>query len=511
MSNLPVASNDWSRRPHPGDELTLWFSATTDTGAGLARATLTVPDGSQFPWAAEARHVLPGERARVRVLRARKRRAECELLAIEVASPERVALQCAHAGPYDGAGRGCGGCALAAMAPAAQAALKAARVRALLEQAGVAPEVFEPIAALDPPFRHRNKMEFSFGDDHDRAPALGLHPVGLRYEILDVGDCLLLPAWAMAAAQWARDFRRDRDLPHHEEGRNRGWLRTLVVRIAAATGQWSIDLCTADAEAHVRADGTPIDAEAEVQAWAAHARAAAEAAGLRQPELWWTRHRARRGERTRRTTIALGEASPLREQVRLQGRAPLELEIPPAAFFQPSTAGAELIYGTVREFVGSDATDARVLDLYCGTGSVGLAIADRAAELVGVELEPSAVLAAERNAALNAATNARFYAGDAAKTLVEQGFDQPGRFDLVVVDPPRAGLSPAAVQAVLAIGAPRLLYVSCNPQSLARDLGPLAEAGYVVERVRAVDQFPHSPHVETVAALRRPAPEESPA
>lgn len=499
-------SNTWSRRPQPGEERVLTIDGMADNGAGLARAILTVPDGSQFAWSAEVRHALPGEEVRVRILRARRRRAECELREVLRPSPDRVTPRCAHAGPYDGAGRGCGGCALQAMAPAAQAEAKAARVRTLLTEAGVNPVVIEPITSLATPFRHRNKMEFSFGDDHDRAPALGMHPTGMRFEILDVPDCHLLPAWAMAATAWAREFRRDRDLPHHEEGRGRGWLRTLTVRIAFATGQWSLDLCTADAEAPVRADGTPIDAEVEVAAWAAFARAQARAAGVVEPNLWWTRHRARRGERTRRTTVSLGEAAPLREQVRLAGRAPLELEIPPAAFFQPSTSGAEAIYGTVREFfvegLPADATP-RILDLYCGTGSVGLALADRSASLVGVELEPSAVEAARRNAAINGAANAEFHAGDAAKVLVEQGFDQPGAFDVVVVDPPRAGLSTAAIDAIVAIGAPRLLYVSCNPQSLARDLAPLAAAGYLVRRAQAVDQFPHSPHVETIALLER--------
>lgn len=496
--------NAWSRRPQPGEERVLTIDGMADNGAGLARAVLTVPDGSQFNWAAEVRHALPGEEVRVRIVRARRRRAECELLEVLRPSPARVVPPCVHAGPYDGAGRGCGGCMLQAMDPAAQAASKAARVATLLTEAGVDPAVIEPITTLESPFRYRNKMEFSFGDDYDRAPALGLHPSGMRFEILDVPDCHLLPAWAMAATGWARAFRRDRELPHHEEGRGRGWLRTLTIRLAFATGQWSLDLCTADAEAPSRADGTPIDAEAEVAAWAAYARGRAESAGIVAPNLWWTRHRARRGERTVRTTVALGEAQPLHEEVRLSGRAPLALEIPPAAFFQPSTPGAERIYGTVREFFvdGLAAGQApRVLDLYCGTGSVGLALADRSASLVGVELVPSAVDAARRNAALNGATNAEFHAGDAAKVLVEQGFDQPGAFDVVVVDPPRAGLSAAAIEAVLAIRAPRLLYVSCNPQSLARDLGPLAAAGYRVRRARAVDQFPHSPHVETVVEV----------
>lgn len=494
--------NEWSRRPRPDDVLELSLTDLDEAGAGLGRATLRPDAKTQIGWSVHVRHALPGERVRARVRRASRKRAELELLEVLEPSPDRVTPPCAHAGPYDGAGRGCGGCALQAMAPAALAAHKDATVRRLLAAVGVDDGCFEPFVHLREPYRHRNKMEFSFGDDHDRAPALGLHPSGLRYELLDVGDCLVFPQWAMAAVGWTRAWRVARMLPHHEESRDRGWLRTLTVRVGHHTGDWSLDLCTADADAPVRADGSPIDAAAEVDRWAAEMQAAAIAAGLAAPALWWTRHRARRGERTRRTTVALLGATPIQELVPLAGRAPQRFEIPPQSFFQPSSAGAELIYGAVRELLAPHA-GGRLLDLYCGTGSVGLALADRCSELVGVELDPAAVAAADRNAALNGVGHARFIAGDAARTMVEHGLDAPGRFDVVVVDPPRAGLAQAAVEAVAAVAAPVLAYVSCRPSSLARDVAALAEHGYRVARVRVVDQFPHTPHVETVALLLR--------
>ena len=217
----------------------------------------------------------------------------------------------------------------------------------------------------------------------------------------------------------------------------------------------------------------------------------------------WTRHHAAKGMRTRFETIHLGGKRALHEELHIFGRPPLRFEVHPRAFFQPNTFQAEMLYGEVHRAAIADGPVGRALDLYCGTGTIGLSLAHVAKEIVGIELNADAVENAKKNAADNAIENATFHAGDAAVVLAELGLGQDESVDLVVVDPPRNGLSEAAVEQVVSVGAPAVVYVSCNPKSLARDLGLFDLHGYRAESVQPVDMFPHTFHIENVVRLER--------
>ncbi len=212
---------------------------------------------------------------------------------------------------------------------------------------------------------------------------------------------------------------------------------------------------------------------------------------------YWTQHLARRGVRTTITEHHLFGKPLLNEELRLSGRT-LRFEIHPRAFFQPNTRGAERLYDTVAEaaeLLGGET----VLDLYCGTGTIGLCLAHRAERVVGIELVESAVENARRNAAHNGIDNVTFLAGDVGKVLANEALSG----DVVVVDPPRSGLMPAARMLIQRLEASRLVYVSCNPEALARDLVALHAAGWTTQSIRPVDMFPHTAHIECVATLTR--------
>ncbi|MEO1266933.1 MAG: methyltransferase domain-containing protein, partial [Myxococcota bacterium] len=238
---------------------------------------------------------------------------------------------------------------------------------------------------------------------------------------------------------------------------------------------------------------------------AAFSEAVAEASaalGVVVTTLYWTQHRAVRGERTRMISHLLDGAPTLREELHLPDGHTLTFAIHPRAFFQPNTLQAEVIYGMVvdaADLRGQPAT--RVLDLYCGTGTIGLALSPYATEVVGIELQPNAVENARQNAVHNAVENIVFHCGDVGKVLEAEGLGAPD--DRVVVDPPRAGLNPQALELIGQMGIARLVYVSCNPRSLARDVAALRAYGLKAISVQPVDQFPHTMHVESVAVLER--------
>jgi 23S rRNA (uracil1939-C5)-methyltransferase len=207
--------------------------------------------------------------------------------------------------------------------------------------------------------------------------------------------------------------------------------------------------------------------------------------------------------RTRFETVHLGGKTALHEELHIAGRSPLRFEVHPRAFFQPNTLQAEVLYGEVHRAAQAKKTLGRALDLYCGTGTIGLSLTHVANQVLGIELNADAVENARKNAVDNQIENTTFYAGDAAVVLAELGLGKAETVDLVVVDPPRNGLSEAAVNQVVSVGSPAIVYVSCNPKSLARDLVLFHAQGYRAESVQPVDMFPHTFHIENVVRLQR--------
>ena len=319
----------------------------------------------------------------------------------------------------------------------------------------------------------------------------GFHAPGRWDQILPLEDCKLASERGNAAREQALAELRRQGLGAWDRSTQQGFLRNLVVREGRRTGELQVRLVTSPSAAGLgtsagrggRTGGDALDAEALINA--------VDAEGL-----FWTQT-AGLGETTQGGETALLQGSPkLSEQL-----GDLRFLISPEAFFQTNTEMAEVLYGHATEVAALRGSE-RVFDLYCGIGTIGLSLATRAREVIGVEIVEPAVADAIENARLNEITNASFFAGDirlAMRDLVEQA----GKPDVAVIDPPRAGLSQKVVRRIIEAAPERIVYVSCNPTTLAPNAAQLVEAGWKLKHVRPVDMFPQTPHIECVALLER--------
>ncbi len=322
----------------------------------------------------------------------------------------------------------------------------------------------EQIVPATEQWRYRNKLEYSFGEDDDGEPILGFHARGRWDLIVDVEDCHLASEAGNEARNAVRDWARVESIPAYDARARRGVLRNLVVREGRRTGQIQTRLVTAKA----RFPRPPVDLHTIVEG---------DSGSTDGP------------------TGVLGEEL-LREEL-----CGLKLEISHGAFFQTNTEMAERLYAVAAEFAGLSGCE-RVFDLFCGIGTIGLTMAAQAGEVWGLEIVEEAIADAERNARRNKIGNAHFLAAN-ARTGVRPLLEKAGKPDVVVVDPPRAGLSQKIVRRVIECEARRIVYVSCNPTTLAPNAAQLVEAGYKLARVRPVDMFPQTPHIECVALFEK--------
>jgi 23S rRNA (uracil1939-C5)-methyltransferase len=396
----------------------------------------------------------------VRARVGRARRDFAEATSVEVLSPaaNRIDPACVHGGEP------CPGAPWQVLPYDLQVAEKERQVWEALERIGGL-EGFErePIVSAVEPWRYRNKLEYSFGTDQGEL-ALGFHRRGSWSEVVDVADCKLASEANNRARNAVSDWAQNARLRAHDERERTGVLRNLVVREGVGTGQIQTRLVTAPGEL----PRPPVDL---------HTVVAGPSGGTDGP------------------TGVLG-AEHLEERI-----GELRLRVSHTAFLQTNTLMAERLYALAAEYAGLAGTE-RVFDLFCGIGTIGLSLAPQAGEVWGVEAVADAIADAEHNAELNGIANARFHAGD-VRTSVRPLLEEAGSPDVVVVDPPRAGLSKKIVRRVIECEAPRIVYVSCNPTTLAPNAAQLVEAGYRLRRVRAVDMFPQTPHVECVALLER--------
>lgn len=475
-----------TRKPRYGDELALVLEAFDERGRAHGRCGeyhVTVSRG------------VVGARVRVQVLRRRRDEVEARVVELLERSPHAVEPRCAHA-------HACGGCPLQSLAYERQLAGLEALVREPFAALGLLNGVeLRPIEPARELYAYRNKMEFSFGSrrwidpsepaDLDAAStsfALGLHAAELYSKVIDVRRCEIQPEVANAILAHARAIALEHGLSPWDVRAHTGLLRHLVIRVARSTGEVLVNLVTSS------------DSHALVDAFARELLA-------REPRITTLVQNVN----TRAAQTAFGE----RERV-LHGRgrivervSGLAFEISANSFFQTNTAQAERLFTIVREECALRGGE-RVFDLYCGTGALGLALAGGAAdahvaaEIVGFEQVSSAVADARINARLNGLERARFVEGDVLTSLASRSSDGAREIpDLCVVDPPRAGLHPSVPASIAALGAAKLVYVSCNPRAAARDAAALAALGYALERVRPIDLFPHTPHVESVLTFRR--------
>ena len=435
---------------HRGEQLEVEIDSLAFGGRGVARA-----DG-MVVFVAGA---LPGDRVRAEVTKAKRRFAEARTVELLRPGADRVADRCCHGGEP------CPGAPWQGLPYERQLSHKQEQVdEALRRIGGLDGFDLEPIEPATEQWRYRNKLEYSFGADEEGEPILGFHARGRWDLIIDVEDCLLASERGNEARNELREWARMEAVPPYDGRSQEGTLRNLVVREGRRTGQVQTRLVTSAA----RFPKPPVDLHTVVEG---------PSGGTDGP------------------TGVLGEER-LREELR-----GLRLEMSHGAFFQTNTEMAERLYGVAAEYAGLSGSE-RVFDLYCGIGTIGLTMAARAGEIWGLEIVPEAIADAERNAEANGIANARFVAGN-ARTGVRPLIERAGRPDVVVIDPPRAGLSQKIVRRVIECDSPRIVYVSCNPTTLAPNAAQLTEAGYTLRRVRPVDMFPQTPHIECVALLEK--------
>lgn len=443
------------------------------------KAVVVCEDGS----VCIVKNALPGQKVSFTVNKVRKGKAEGRLLEVLASSPDEIASKCPHFGQ-------CGGCNYQNLPYEVQLAIKEEQVKALLvpvleKQSGKCS--FEPIRKSPVVCGYRNKMEFSFGDSTKGGPLeLGMHKRGGFYDIVTVSDCQIVDEDYRRILQTVLQFGRERQLSFYHRLRHTGYLRHLLVRKANRTGEILIALVTTTQEEHdltelknallsLALDGRIIGI--------LHTKNDSVADVVKSDE----------------TDILYGQDYFYEELLGLR------FKISQFSFFQTNSLGAEVLYETARKFIGEIGTaedgspDKVVFDLYSGTGTIAQMMAPVAKKVIGVEIVEEAVFAARKNAELNDLHNCEFLAGDVLK-VIDTIEEKP---DFIILDPPRDGIHPKALEKIIAYGVERILYISCKPTSLARDLEVFIARGYEAERVTMVDMFPGTVHVETVVLIQR--------
>jgi 23S rRNA (uracil1939-C5)-methyltransferase len=446
---MATGATERAPRPKPGTELLLQIESLAQGGRGVARA-----DG----YVVFVSGALPGDTVRARLSKAKRGYGEASAVEIVDPSPKRIADRCHHGGEP------CPGAPWQGLAYDDQLAEKTRQVDEALRRLGDLDGFeLEPIVPAVAQWRYRNKLEYSFGE-RDGQLALGFHRRGSWFEVVDAEDCLLATEANNRARNEIRDWAQRQGIPAYNASDRAGVLRNLVVREGRRTGQVQTRLVTSPASF----TRPPVDL---------HTVIAGPGSGTAGP------------------TGVLGQEF-LEEEL-----AGLRFRISPLAFFQTNTEMAERLYGLVAQAAALTGSE-RVFDLYCGIGTIGLTLARNAGEVWGIETVGDAIADAEHNAHENEMDNARFIAQE-VRLGVRPLLEEAGSPDVVVVDPPRAGLSKKIIRRVIECEARRIVYVSCNPTTLAPNAAQLVEAGYRLRRVTPVDMFPHTPHTECVAVLDR--------
>ena len=421
------------------------------------------------------KNAVPGQKVQAQVFKKRGSGVEARLQEVIERSPmERETGMCSHYAL-------CGGCTYQTMRHEEELRLKERQVKRLLENAGICVQSWEGIVPAPSETGYRNKCEFSFGDEEkDGDLALGMRKRMSYYEVVTLKDCNIVDADYLRIIEGTLQFFQERKVPFYHKARHDGSLRHLVVRKGAATGEILINLVTSSE--------VPFSVE-EFKDMLLGLELDGSVCGIL--------HSVNDG---------LADVVKSDEMRLLYGRDffmeklfDLEFKVSVYSFFQTNSAGAEKLYSIVKEFAG-DVADKTVFDLYCGTGTIGQIMAEAGSKkVIGIELIEEAVVAANENAKRNHLENCTFLAGDVLK-MVDELKERP---DLIIVDPPRDGIHPKAIGKIIAFGTPEIVYVSCKPTSLARDLEIFQQEGYLVERVKLMDMFPRTVHVETVVLLSK--------
>lgn len=427
---------------------------------------------------------IPGQKVRFMINKKRGGRLEGRLLEVLEQSPLEVRPPACSIFPD------CGGCMYQTMDYHEQLQMKSTQVRALIEAAlteggqvdeqGRPDYIFDGIKGSPREWGYRNKMEFSFGDEYKDGPlALGLHKKGSTYDVLPVTDCKLVHNDFNKIVGVVLDYCRKQGLTYYHKMRHTGFLRHLLVRRADTTGEILVNLVTTSEQEH---DWSSLAEQIR------HLELEGKVVGF----LHIINDSLADVVRSDETRVLFGQ------DYFYETILGLRFKISPFSFFQTNSKGAEVLYETAREYIGST-SDMTVFDLYSGTGTIAQMIAPIAKRVIGVEIVEEAVEAAKENAALNGLGNCEFIANDVLKALDEIQ-DKP---DFIILDPPRDGIHPKALPKIIDYNVKRMVYISCKPTSLARDLKVLLASGYRLERLTCVDMFCETVHTETVAIFVR--------
>jgi 23S rRNA (uracil1939-C5)-methyltransferase len=461
MAEVPTPTKPRAERPRGGAELELTIDSFAQGGNGVARL-----DG----YVLFVQGAVPGDRVRAVVTKSKRDYGEARTVEVLESSPDRIEPRAPHPGaswqvlPYE-----------------RQLEEKERQVREALERIGrfEAPPV-RPIVPAVEQWRYRNKLEYSFGTDPAGGElVLGFHRPGRWNEIDDVTDDILASEAINGVRERVKAWCREQGLSAYDRLDQDGFLRNLVVREGRRSGQLQARIVTSRGDFE-----------------SAQLAAAADAHGV----LWTQVETVAETTREGKTEVIAGKGR-IDEELHTPGGDTLRFRIASEAFFQTNTEMAEVLYGVAGDLAGLTGRE-RVFDLFSGIGTIALTLSLSAGEVWGVEAVEGAVANAISNARLNGVDNARFFAGD-VRTAMRPLVEEAGRPDVVVVDPPRAGLSQKIVRRILEAEPQRIVYVSCNPTTLAPNARQIADAGYTLKAVQPVDMFPQTPHIEAVALLER--------
>lgn len=435
------------------------------------------------------KNAIMGQKVSAAVNKVRKGKCEGRLLEVlEKSALELPEPGCVHYGI-------CGGCTFQSLPYEEQLSMKEQQVKDLID-AVITEEnkgyEFLPIKASPRPKAYRNKMEFSFGDEYKDGPlALGMHKRGSFYDIVNVGECQIVDEDFRRVLKITLEYFKERQIPFYHKLRHTGYLRHFLVRKAAKTGEILVDLVTT-----TQTDGLGAETESVLLDGWVKALCEETYDGVLKGILHTKNDSVADTIKNEGTDILFGQDFFYEELL------DLKFKITPFSFFQTNSLGAEVLYQTAREFIGDaldDEASQTVFDLYSGTGTIAQILSPVAKKVIGVEIVEEAVVAARENAALNGLTNCEFIAGDVLKVIDTIG-EKP---DYIVLDPPRDGIHPKALEKIIRYNVPQMVYISCKPTSLARDLEVLQARGYQVKKVQCVDMFPATGNCETVVLLSK--------
>lgn len=434
------------------------------------------------------KNTIPGQKVQFAVNKIRKGRAEGRLLEVlEKSDLETRGQACSVFGD-------CGGCNYHTLSYEQQLELKREQVKGLIDQV-CEDYTFEGIIGSPVEWGYRNKMEFSFGDEYKDGPlSLGLHKRGSFHDILTTDDCVIVNDDYNKILSCVLDYFRGHGIDYYHKLSHKGYLRHLVVRKAVKTGEILINLVTSsqlhNAENIVCDDN--YNSEKVLLDGLTSSLTKLELNGCITGILHSYNDSMADIVQSDGIVVLYGRDFIYEELLGLR------FKISAYSFFQTNSLGAEVLYSKAREYVGNT-KDKSIYDLYSGTGTIAQLLAPVAVKVTGVEIVEEAVEAAKANATLNGLSNCEFIAGDVLK-VIDELTEKP---DIIVLDPPRDGVHPKALDKIIDYGVDRIVYISCKPTSLVRDLDVLQARGYKVEKVCAVDMFPQTVHVECVTLLQR--------